>query len=49
MGAEKEDGGIAVERVLGAVPMVDIPINDQDAIDVVPALQVSGGDRDVIE
>lgn len=49
VGAEEEDGAVFVEDVLGAVAVVDVPIDDEDAIEAVTALGVAGGDGDVIK
>ena len=49
MRTEKEDRGIIIERVLRPVAMVDIPIHDQHTAEPMAALEVSGGNRDIIE
>ena len=45
----KRTSGIGVEGVLGAVAVVDVPVDDQDALDAVGSLGVAGGDDDVVE
>ena len=49
MQARVEDGGVLLERVLGAVAVVDVPVEDQDLLEPVSALKVAGEDRDVVE
>ena len=49
MQARVEDGGVLFERVLGAVAVVDVPVEDQDLLEPVSALEVAGEDRDVVE
>ena len=49
MGAEEKNAGVAVENVLGAVAVVDVPIGDQDALGVVDLLGVAGGDGYIIK
>jgi hypothetical protein len=46
---EKEHRGVVVEQVLGAVAVVDVPVDDHHPLDPVPALQVARRHRDVVE
>ena len=47
--ARVEDPGGAVEDRLGAVAMVDVPVDHQDALDAALLESVRGGHRDVVE
>ena len=47
--AQKEDRIVVIENVLGAVPMVDVPINDKNFSNPMFLLSVSGGNGCVIE
>ncbi len=47
--AEKQNRGIVVERMLRAVPMVHIPIDDHDAFQSMLLLKIPRGDGHVIE
>ena len=49
MSAQKEDRIVVIENVLGAVPMVDVPINDKNFSNPMFLLSVSGGNGCVIE
>ena len=49
VGGEEEDGVVVVEGVLGAVAVVDVPIDDEDFADAIFFLGVAGGDGDVVE
>ena len=40
---------VVAEDLLGAVPVVDVPVDDRDALDAELGLRVAGGDRDVVE
>jgi hypothetical protein len=44
VGAEIEHGAIVVKDVLGAVTVVDVPIDDEDLFDAVGALGLACGD-----
>ena len=48
MDGEEEDVGVFVEDILGAVAVVDIPIDDEDAIDAPGFAGVPSGDGGVI-
>ena len=47
--AEKVNRRIRVENILGAVAVVNIPIDDGDAVDAIAVLRITGGDGDVVE
>ena len=49
VGRRVHDGRIVPEDVLGAVAVVDVEIDDGDALDAVRRLRVPGGDRRVVE
>ncbi len=49
VGRGVHDGRIAPEDVLGAVAVVDVEIDDGDALDAMGRLGVPGGDRRVVE
>ena len=49
MGTEKEHGGILLKTVLGPVPMVYVPIDDEHPGEPVFLLDIARGDRHVIE
>ncbi len=49
MRGEKENGRIVVENFLRAVAVVDIPVDDHDALDAVLFLRVARGDGSVSE
>ena len=49
MDAEKEHGVVGFEAVLGAIAVVDIPVDDGHPGDSALALQITGGYRDIVE
>ncbi len=49
MGRGVEDGGIGPDDRLGAVAVVDVPVDDRDALGAMGALGVAGGDDGVVE
>ncbi len=49
VGGDVEDRRVVLEAVLGAVAVVHVPIEDQDACRAVLRLQGAGGERDVVE
>ena len=48
MHGEVEDGGVLLEQVLGAVPVMDIPVHDEHSGQSGVA-ERAGGDGDVVE
>ena len=48
MRAEKKDARIGVEDILRSVAVVNIPVRDQNPLNVVLALRVTRGDCDVV-
>lgn len=48
MDGEEEDVGVFVEDVLGPVAVVDVPIDDEDAVDAPSFAGVAGGDGGVV-
>ena len=49
MQGDEEHRRVLVEDGLGAVAVVDVPVDDRDPVDPLPPLRVAGGDRDVVE
>ena len=49
VGAHVEHGRVGLEGVLGAVAVVHVPVEDEDLVQSVLALQVSSRDRHVVE
>src|SRR5215467_12581912 len=49
MGGKVKHGRIRPENFLRSVPVMDIPIDDQYALDTVPRLRVSRADSRIIE
>ena len=49
VGRRVHDGSVVPEDVLGAVAVVDVEIDDGDALDAMGRLGVAGGDRRVVE
>jgi hypothetical protein len=47
--ADIENTGVAFEAVLRPVPMVDVPVQNNDLFQPVFLLQITGGDRNVVE
>ena len=47
--ADIENTGIAFEAVLRPVPMMDVPVQNNDLLQPVFLLQITGGDRNVVE
>ncbi len=46
---EEENGGIVVEDGLRSIAMVDIPVDDQDSLELVPPLGVTCRDRNMVK
>src|SRR5205814_1914880 len=49
MDAKEKNLGIAVEDVLCAIAVVDVPVDDENAVQLVFGLGMVGGQRDAIE
>ncbi|MCI0363184.1 MAG: hypothetical protein L0219_04835 [Phycisphaerales bacterium] len=49
VGTEEENISAVIEGVLGAVAVMDIPVDDEDALKVVVSDGMRGGDGDVVE
>ena len=49
MQGDEQDRGIGVVDLLGAVAVVDVPVEDRHALEPVGLLRVAGRDRDVVE
>ena len=49
MRAEEEHGGIVFETVLRAIPMVHVPIDNQDTREAILLLHIARGNRHIIE
>ena len=46
---DEEHGRVVAEDLLGAVSVVDVPVDDRHALEAELGLGVAGGDRDVVE
>ena len=49
MRRDEERVALGLEDALGAVPVVDVPVEDREALDAELALQHPRGDRDVVD
>ncbi len=49
MHVEEQDRSITPEHLLRPVSVMNIPVDDKDALDVVLALRISRADRNVVE
>ena len=47
--ARIKDRGVVLEEVLGAVPVVDVKVDDRDPLESVDLLEVARGDRCVVD
>ena len=47
--ADEQHGRVVLEQVLRAVAVVDVPVEDQNALEVEFVAQRAGGDDDVVE